>query len=31
MIGVDNSEEMLAEAMEKKVEDGLDILYLLRG
>lgn len=30
MIGVDNSEEMLAEAMEKKVEDGLDILYLLQ-
>ena len=30
MIGVDNSEEMLAEAMEKKVEDGPDILYLLQ-
>ena len=30
MIGVDNSEEMLAEAMEKKVESGLDILYLLQ-
>lgn len=30
MIGVDNSEEMLVEAMEKKVEDGLDILYLLQ-
>ena len=30
MIGVDNSEEMLAEAMEKKVEAGLDILYLLQ-
>lgn len=30
MIGVDNSEEMLAEAMEKKGEDGLDILYLLQ-
>ena len=30
MIGVDNSEEMLAEAMEKKVEDGLDIVYLLQ-
>ena len=30
MIGVDNSDEMLAEAMEKKVEDGLDILYLLQ-
>lgn len=30
MIGVDNSEEMLAEAMEKKVESGHDILYLLQ-
>lgn len=30
MIGVDNSEEMLAEAMEKKVESGLDILYLMQ-
>ena len=30
MIGVDNSEEMLAEAMEKKVESGYDILYLLQ-
>ena len=30
MIGVDNSEEMLAEAMEKKVESGQDILYLLQ-
>ena len=28
MIGVDNSEEMLAEAMEKRVESGQDILYL---
>lgn len=28
MIGVDNSDEMLAEAMEKKYESGLDILYL---
>ena len=28
MIGVDNSEEMLAEAMEKKVESGHEILYL---
>lgn len=30
MIGVDNSEEMLAEAMEKRMESGLDILYLLQ-
>ena len=30
MIGVDNSEEMLAEAMEKRVESGQDILYLLQ-
>lgn len=30
MIGIDNSEEMLAEAMEKKVESGHDILYLLQ-
>lgn len=30
MIGVDNSEEMLAEAMEKRVESGHDILYLLQ-
>lgn len=30
MIGVDNSEEMLAEAMEKKAESGHDILYLLQ-
>ena len=30
MIGVDNSEEMLAEAMEKKMESGQDILYLLQ-
>ena len=28
MIGVDNSEEMLAEAMEKRAVSGLDILYL---
>ena len=31
MIGVDNSEEMLAEAMEKRVESGHDILYLLQN
>ncbi len=30
MIGVDNAEEMLQEAMEKRVESGLDILYLLQ-
>ena len=30
MIGVDNSEEMLSEAMEKRVESGHDILYLLQ-
>ena len=30
MIGVDNSEEMLAEAMEKRVESGQDILHLLQ-
>ena len=30
MIGVDNSEEMLAEAMKKKMEIGQDILYLLQ-
>ena len=30
MIGVDNSEEMLAEAMKKKTESGMDILYLLQ-
>lgn len=30
MIGIDNSEEMLAEAMEKKAESGHDILYLLQ-
>ena len=30
MIGIDNSEEMLAEAMEKRVESGQDILYLLQ-
>lgn len=28
MIGVDNSEEMLLEAMEKRIESGQDILYL---
>ena len=28
MIGIDNSEEMLAEAMEKRAESGHDILYL---
>ena len=30
MIGVDNSEEMLSVAMEKRVESGHDILYLLQ-
>ena len=30
MIGVDNSVEMLPEAMEKRVESGQDILYLLQ-
>ena len=30
MIGVDNSEEMLAEAMKKIMETGQDILYLLQ-
>ena len=30
MIGVDNSEEMLELAMEKKTESGYDILYLLK-
>ena len=30
MIGVDNAEEMLEIAMEKKVESGQDILYLLQ-
>ena len=30
MIGIDNSEEMLAEAMEKRVESGHNILYLLQ-
>lgn len=30
MIGVDNSEEMLAEAMEKRIASGQDILYLLQ-
>lgn len=30
MIGVDNSGEMLAEAMEKRIESGHDILYLMQ-
>ena len=30
MIGVDSSEEMLEQAMEKRVQSGLDILYLLQ-
>lgn len=30
MIGIDNSEEMLEIAMEKKEQSGLDILYLLQ-
>ncbi|MCI8466064.1 MAG: class I SAM-dependent methyltransferase [Lachnospiraceae bacterium] len=30
MIGIDNSEEMLGIAMEKRRESGLDILYLLQ-
>ena len=30
MVGVDNSEEMLELAMEKKTESGYDILYLLQ-
>ena len=30
MIGVDNSQEMLAEAVEKRMDSGLDILYLLQ-
>jgi SAM-dependent methyltransferase len=30
MIGVDNSEEMLAQAMEKRMESGQNILYLLQ-
>ena len=30
MIGIDNSEEMLEIAMEKRVESGLDILYILQ-
>ena len=30
MIGVDNSEEMLAKAIEKRVESGQNILYLLQ-
>jgi ubiquinone/menaquinone biosynthesis C-methylase UbiE len=30
MIGIDNSEEMLDIAMEKRAESGLDILYLLQ-
>ena len=31
MIGVDNSEDMLELAMEKRMESGKDILYLLPG
>ena len=30
MIGIDNSYEMLEEAMEKRIESGHDILYLLQ-
>ena len=30
MIGVDNSEDMLELAMEKRMESGKDILYLLQ-
>ena len=30
MIGVDNSEEMLQQAMEKRAESGRDILYLMQ-
>lgn len=30
MIGIDNSEEMLMEAMDKKTQSGRDILYLLQ-
>lgn len=30
MIGIDNSEEMLQQAIEKRQESGLDILYLLQ-
>jgi SAM-dependent methyltransferase len=30
MIGIDNSEDMLEMAMEKRVQSGLDILYLLQ-
>ena len=30
MIGIDNSEDMLQIAMEKRVDSGLDILYLLQ-
>ena len=30
MIGVDNSEDMLELAMEKRVQSGQDILYLLQ-
>ena len=30
MIGIDNSEEMLEIAMEKRAESGLDVLYLLQ-
>ena len=31
MIGVDNSEDMLEIAMEKRIESGHDILYLLQN
>ena len=31
MIGVDNSEDMLELAMEKRLVSGHDILYLLAG
>ena len=30
MIGIDNSEDMLQIAMEKRADSGLDILYLLQ-
>ena len=30
MIGIDNSPDMLEVAMEKRVESGLDILYLMQ-
>ena len=31
MIGIDNSPDMLEVAQEKRVESGLDILYLIAG